>query len=86
MQINQEKNSNECIINVMGERKAVTHKPIKSCKALLRVIARQPLSVLQRTSLVLVMWGTGHTAKAGHARTDFFFFFCWYKMWRMDLL
>lgn len=70
MQIKQEKNSNEHVTNVMGERKAVTHKTLKSCKAVLRVIDREPLlSVLQRPSLLLVLRGASYIAKVGHART-----------------
>lgn len=73
MQIKQEKNSSEHIINGMGGRKAVTRKTLKSCKALLRVIARQPLlPILQRASLVLVLWGAGYIVKAGHTRSGDF--------------
>lgn len=73
MQIKQENSSNECIINVMGERKAVTHKTLKSCKTLLRITARQPhMPVLQRPVLVLVLWWAGYVAKAGHTRTGNF--------------
>lgn len=58
---------------MVGERKAVTHKNLKSCKALLRVTARQPLlHVLQTALSVLVLWGAGYIAKAGHTRTEEF--------------
>lgn len=49
----------------------MTHKTLKGCKALLRVIVRQPLLPgLQRASSFLVLWGTGYIAKAGLTRPE----------------